>query len=302
MKPSFMIAGVAKCGTTSLYYYLEQHPEICIPKKETFYFIARNYQQQTKNKIGQRDPSRIIRTPEQYEQLYSKCGKGITGEVSTCYVYYYKEAIPLIKQMLGDIPIVIIIRQPVERVISGYKHFLRLEKETLPLKEALSAEDQRLKEGYDFMWQYRGLGFYADAIEAYQKNFSRVKIILQEDLQEHTAATMKEVFRFIGADETFVPDTSVQYNISDPQTGNFWFKFIVNNRFVKPLLAPVIKSVISEEKRRKLVHKLRRKSTAPPFKPEPELVKELHTLYRNDILRTQELIGRDLSSWLQPKP
>jgi hypothetical protein len=299
MKPSFMIAGVAKCGTTSLYYYLEQHPEICIPKKETFYFIAKHYKHQTKNKIGQRDPSQIIFTPIQYEQLYAKCNKGISGEISTCYVYYYKDAIPLIKEMLGDIPILIIIRQPVERLISGYKHLLRLDKENLSLKDAINAEEKRLGDGYDFMWQYRGLGFYAEAIEAYQNNFSRVKIILLEDLQDHTQETMKDVFRFFDVDDTFIPDTSVQYNISDPQTGNFWFKFIVSNRFVKPLLAPVIKRVMSEDKKRKLVHKLRRKSNAPAYKPDDKLVAELNLLYRNDILRTQELIGRDLTSWLR---
>lgn len=299
MKPSFLIAGVAKCGTTSLYYYLEQHPSICIPKKETFYFIADHYRNQTRNKTGQRDPSRIIWNEEQYAQLYAKCSKGITGEISTCYVYYYKDAIPKIKAALGDIPVVIIIRQPVDRLISGYRHFIRLEKETLSLPDALKAESEREKEGYDFMWQYRGLGFYADAIAAYQAAFSQVKVILQEDLQDRTEEIMKDVFRFITVDDSFVPDTSVQYNISDLQTGNFWFKFIVQNRFVKPLIKPLADVIMNEEQRRKLVHKLRKKSKAPAFQPAPALLAELNALYREDILRTQELIRRDLTTWLR---
>ena len=40
MKPNFLVAGVAKCGTTSLFYYLEQHPEVCIPKSVIFFFIS----------------------------------------------------------------------------------------------------------------------------------------------------------------------------------------------------------------------------------------------------------------------
>jgi hypothetical protein len=299
MKPSFLVAGVAKCGTTSLFYYLDQHPEICIPKKETFYFIADHYRNQTSDKKGQRELSRVIFTKQKYDALYSKCKNGISGEVSTCYVYYHDEAIPKIKETLGDIPVIIILREPVSRLISGYKHFQRLEKENLDFDSAIQAEEARKKKGYDFMWQYRGLGFYADAVKHYLDSFSKVKVILMEDLQQQPLQTMQEIFRFIGVDDKFKPDTSVQYNISDPQTHNFWFRLFFRNKLIKPLLDPVVKKLFSDKLRRKIQHRFRKKSTTAPAQPDEKIIAELKAAYRGDILRLQSLIQRDLSSWLK---
>jgi hypothetical protein len=294
MKPGFLIAGVAKSGTTSLFYYLDQHPEICIPKKETFYFIADKYEKQTANEKGRRDPSRILFTKEQYDALYTKCSTGISGEVSTCYVYYYQDAIPRIKEMLGDIPIIIILRQPVKRLISGYKYHLLLGIEDLPLEQALEKEEERQKEGYDFMWQYRRLGLYARAVKAYQDNFSRVKIILQEELDQQPTEVMHDLFRFIGVDENFKPDTSVKYNISDPQTKNLRFRIIA---MIKPIIGGMIKMLISEKQRRKMMHKMRTNNQEESFRPNEHTIRGLKEYYAADIAALEKIIDRDLSSW-----
>lgn len=299
MKPNFLVAGVAKCGTTSLFFYLEQHPEVCIPKKETFYFIADLYKNPSDDKRGRRDPSRIIATAEQYDKLYDNCTSGAVGEVSTCYVHYYKTAIPRIKETLGDLPIIIVIRQPVERLFSGYKHFLRMERENLSLEEALEAEEKRAGLRWDFMWQYKGLGFYADAIAAYQEHFSRVKIVLQEDLISKAEETMKDIFQFIGVNSNFVPDTSVKYNISDPQSHNAWFKYLFGNRGVKSLLKPLVKKFMQDKTKRKIMHSFRKPNQEAAVKLDAELKKKLLEIYKADILKTQSLIKRDLSHWLK---
>lgn len=299
MNPNFLVAGVAKCGTTSLYYYLEQHPQVCIPKKETFFFIADRYKTPPVDERGRRDPARIIATRPAYDQLYSVCKDGAVGEVSTCYVFYYKEAIPKIKATLGDPAILIVIRQPVERLFSGYKHFLRMEKEDLSLDEALAAEIKRGQAGWDFMWQYTGLGFYADAIEAYQQNFSKVKVILQEDLTDHAEATMKEIFQFIGVDDNFVPDTSTRYNISDPQTKNVWFRYFFRNKIARKYLKPLVMSFITESTKRKIMHSFRKPNKQAAVKLDDKKRNELLTLYKSDILRIEKLTGRNLNHWLK---
>jgi len=299
MKPNFLVAGVAKCGTTSLFFYLEQHPEVCIPKKETFYFIADLYQHPSDDPRGRRDPSRIIFTADQYNKLYDKCPSGAIGEVSTCYVHYYREAIPRIKETLGDPPVIIVIRQPVERLFSGYKHFLRLEKENLSLDKALEAEPQRISLRWDFMWAYKGLGFYADAIAAYQASFSKVKVILQEDLTSNAEATMKDIFRFIGVDSNFTPDTSVKYNISDPQSHNAWFKYIFANKSMKSIIKPLLKKLISDKTKRRIMHSFRKPNTEASLKLDEETRKKMLEIYRADILKTESLIKRDLSHWLR---
>lgn len=298
MKPNFLVAGVAKCGTTSLFYYLEQHPEVCIPKKETFFFIADLYKNPSDEKRGRRDPSRIIFTQEQYNQLYDKCPRGAIGEVSTCYVHYYKHAIPRIKEMLGDPPVIIVIRQPVDRLFSGYKHFLRMEKENLSLDDALAEESHRAALRWDFMWAYKGLGFYADAIEAYQSSFSNVKVILQEDLTNNAVETMKDIFAFIGVDNNFITDTSVKYNISDPQSHNVWFKYIFANKGMKSIFKPFLKKLVTDNTKRKIMHRFRKPNLEATQKLDEETRKKLMEIYRSDIVKTQALINRDLSHWM----
>lgn len=299
MKPNFMVAGVAKCGTTSLSNYLEQHPQVCIPKKETFFFIREIYETLPSNPIGQRKQDQIVRTPEAYAHLYSTCNKPFLGEVSTCYLYYHKHAIPRIKEQLGDIPIAIIIRNPIKRAISGYRHFVRLERENLSFEEALKAEGERKKHHWDFMWQYRELGLYAEGIKAFQDNFSQVKVITQEDLTANSVQIMKELYRFYGMDDNFVPDTTVRYNISDPQYSNPWFKYVFNNSVAKKILKPIASVFLDNKQRRKLIHSLRRPSETPQRHVEISdgLIKELKEYYRADILLTQQLTGLNLEHW-----
>jgi Sulfotransferase family len=301
MKPNFLVAGVAKCGTTSLFFYLEQHPEICIPKKETFYFIADRYQHVSDDVRGRRDASRIISTQDQFDALYEKCTQKYIGEISTCYVYYYQDAIPRIKQTLGDLPIIIIIRHPVERLLSGYKHFLRMNREDLSFDEALAAEDQRKKDRWDFMWQYKGLGFYADAIEAYQNNFSRVKVILQEDLINNPDNCLKEIYQFIGVEKNFKTDTSIKYNISDPQSDNIWFKYFFSNKKLKAILKPLVLKVISQKRKSKIMHSFRKPNQEAAFKLDKVRGNKLLDMYTADIKRVEKLIQRDLSHWLVQK-
>jgi Sulfotransferase family len=300
-KPNFLVAGVAKCGTTSLFFYLEQHPEICIPKKETFYFIADRYKNPSTKEEGRRDPSRIIFDSIQYDSLYENCTEKSIGEISTCYAYFHKEAIPRIKEKLGDPRILIIIRQPVERLISGYKHFLRMDREHLSLQEALNEEQKREADRWDFMWQYRGVGFYADAIEAYQNSFSHVKVILQEDLTNKPDECLKEIFQFIGVDDSFAPDTSIKYNISDPQSNNKWFKYIFSNKKLKAILKPITNKIFSVKTKRKIKHSFRKPNQNEMFRPTAQLQNELLDIYLEDIKRTEKLIQRDLSHWKTKK-
>lgn len=298
-QPNFLVAGVAKCGTTSLFFYLEQHPEVCIPKKETFYFIRDFYKNQTNDLIGQRKPSQLILTEEAYNNLYQKCGKvKAIGEVSTCYFHFPDMAIPEIKAKLGNPKVIIILREPVSRAWSNYTHFKRGHQEPLCFEDALLAQQERREKRWDFMWDYTSLGFYADYVERYQKEFSDVLILFNEDLENKPLETMQQLFKFIGIDPSFVPDTTTRYNIGDLQDKNPWFKLFIRNNFVRTVVRPIVRATFSATLKQKIRHKLRRKNTGPKETMKPETKEKLKALYREDIIRLQSLTGRDLSTWL----
>lgn len=299
MLPDFIIAGTAKSGTTSLYYYLMQHPEVDIPRKESFYFAREFY----KNAPGDgppffRNKSRIIFTEDAYEEFYMHCTKKAVGEVSTCYAYFYENAIPLIKKKLGDVKIVFILRNPVERTFSAYRHFARLKAEPLAFKEALQAEQSRMEKKWDFMWYYTDVGFYAKQVKAYKENFSNVKVFLTDDLASQPQQVMKELFQFIGVDDSFVADTSFRYNASNTHYSS-WFNFFYGNSLLNKFLKPVIKKIIPEKKRFAVKQHLRKRGKRTTPLPDNEVKSALINLYRNDITSLEKIINRDLSDWLK---
>lgn len=298
MKPNFLVAGVAKAGTTSLFYYLRQHPEISIPRKETFYFIHGHYARSDPNEPGARPANRIVHSEAEYLKVYADCRTKAVGEVSTGYVYYHTESIPAIKNLLGDPKIVLVLRDPVERLVSGYNHFRNAGLEPYELNKAIEQEPSRKAAGWDFMWQYTGLGFYAESVRAFQANFSSVLIVLQEDLAgDRTGETMKQIFRFLDVDDSFDPDVRTTYNLSDSQQSNPIFRYFLSNKRIRKFLRPLVRTVVPVELKRKILHRLRRPDPNGKYRPDAQYLKKLYDLYANDIQLTQAYIGRDLSHW-----
>jgi hypothetical protein len=120
----------------------------------------------------------------------------------------------------------------------------------------------------------------------------RVGIWLYEDLRYDAPGTLGEVFRFLGVDESFVPDASVGHNPSGvPRVGRLYTG-------VRALTArnPVLVERVLPARLRGYV-KSRLFAKPPPFPP--ELREDLLYSYKEDISKLQELIGRDLSAWLK---
>jgi len=152
--PNFLIVGAPKSGTTSLYYYLKEHPEIYMSKLKEPHFFSK----ECKNLPfrGPKDESLgstkyMNLTWEDYQNLF----KGAitykaVGEASADYLYYFKCSIKNIKKYLGNPKIIIILRNPIERAFSAYLHMLRDGREYLSFREALHMEEERKKNNWDF--------------------------------------------------------------------------------------------------------------------------------------------------------
>src|ERR1700753_3266246 len=114
--PNFLIVGAAKSGTTSLFHYLKQHPDIFLPEfKEPHFFVSAL----VKNKVYS-----WIEEKQEYENLFAGASAyHKRGEASVTYLYYYKIAIPNILSLLGrSTKIIVILRNPVERALSAYNY------------------------------------------------------------------------------------------------------------------------------------------------------------------------------------
>ena len=153
--PNFIVIGAPKSGTTSLFYYLGQHPDIYLPVRKELHFFS--YEELSKRNHGPGDAEivgNLCATYEQYVAHYRdvKTERAI-GEVSPSYLYYSASA-ERIYSMLGSIKIIAILRNPIDKAYSQYMHLKRDGREDLDFTHALREECRRQGMGWSDIWYY----------------------------------------------------------------------------------------------------------------------------------------------------
>jgi len=293
MLPNFLIIGASKCGTTALYYYLKQHLEISFPNlKEPKYFSSVEAVF-PHNGTGDFSVDKYaVKNFEDYQELFGAIENKRVGEASPDTIYYHEKTVLLIKEKLGDIPIIIMLREPVKRAFSAYMYLKRDSREQLTFRKGLDAEEQRISDNWDFIWAYKKCGLYTEQLKSFLDNFSNVKIILQEDLKNNTDKILQETFSFLGVDDAFKTDISIQHNESGIPN-NFLSKFLLSrNNLFSTVIREVMKKIIP----RFLLEKVASKS----LKKVSILAEDLAYLkpfFLKDICELEQLINRDLSAW-----
>ena len=147
MLPNFFIAGVSRSGTTSLYYYMSQHPLIDFPNlKEPRYFSHGSVVLPQKGPGDHTVDQKLVATWDDYCAIYEGLENTFIGDASSEYLYNYESVIPETLKKLGDIPIILMLRNPVDRSYSAYNNLVRDGRETLPFEQALEKEEERKKQ------------------------------------------------------------------------------------------------------------------------------------------------------------
>jgi Sulfotransferase family len=304
--PNFFIVGAQKAGTTSLYHYLNQHPQVYMsPIKEPFFF---DHELDSKGEVverefaGRRQPPRFANIGE-YRALFAgvRDEKAI-GEATPLYIY--APGTPdRIERYVPGAKSIALLRHPAERAYSAYLYAVRIGAEPLTdFEQALRAEPLRVRDGWHYVFHYRSRGLYYEQLKRYYEVFGRERIgvWLYEDMREDPAGVARSVFRFLEVDDAFIPDTSSRHNPAGvPASARARVAMRVTDRALGGLrkgLAPTSSILPLAYKMRRAVHS-RILTEPPPI--DPELRKELTRSYREDVLRLQELIGRDLSAWLR---
>jgi len=300
--PNFLIIGAARTGTTSLYYYLKQHPQIFMsPRKEPRFFAFEGKKEQ-KGHFGSRPLPSYSTRWEEYIKLFDKVkDEKIIGEASTVYLYH-PDAPKRIQRYLGEsVTMVAILRNPIERAISHYMYNLRRGAEPgTTLEEAIKAEEDRIAQGWAEFFHYKRMGLYGQQLQRYFDIFrpDNIKVFLYEDFQKAPMSVVKQVFDFLKIESSFIPDMSKVYNVSGSS------RFPLLSFLIRQTPRPVkrlAKALLPGGIRYKVVEWEMWRNVRPVQKLQisPEIRKSLLEYYRQDILKLQELLDRDLSHWLQ---
>jgi hypothetical protein len=300
--PNLLIVGAAKGGTTALHYALDHHPQVYMSKKkEPGYFVWPEEDLQFINNgklITQ--PRFLVNHLEEYLPLFADGrDKKIRGESSTTYLFFYQKAIANIRRIHpapAQVKIVIALRNPVDRAFSQYMHKLRDGAESLSFEEALEKEQWRKENNWHFDYQYVERGMYYNQVKAYLENFPSVKIYLSEDLRSDPSGLVNSLEDFLEIERKPL-DFGDELNVSGAPKVESLNKFLKKKNPFKSFLG----KLLPKEMRRKA--RLKVQSTVYKYNLEkkemnPETRDKLKNIFREDILKLQDLIGRDLSKWL----
>lgn len=296
--PNFLIIGAAKSGTTTLYDWLDRHPQIYMsPVKETNFFALENTNPDIfQETVHQGYLKNFKTTLADYQEQFVGVNDEIAiGEASPSYLYYPQAAVR-IKQYIPDVKLIAILRNPVERAYSNFVHHLRDNLETTTdFAEALELEPERISNNWWWGFHYLNAGFYSAQLKRYWEIFDRsqIKIYLFEDLTNNPDETAKDIWQFLKVDEIKLPKGD-RSNVTGVPKNRFFYNFLTTkNIFKEPL-----KLIVPPQIRDRLVTKLKNKTLQKP-QLSPEIRSQLTNTYREEIEQLQTLINRDLSSWLE---
>ncbi|WP_298893571.1 sulfotransferase [uncultured Psychroserpens sp.] len=292
--PDFLIVGAAKCGTTSLGDYLNEHKDmfICNPKEPkylTYSFLKDAY----KGEGDDFTKKKAIKTLDGYKDLFKKAkSHQLKGESSVDLLYYYEKTIPIIKETLGDPKIIIMLRNPIKRAFSAYSHLVRDGRESLSFIEGLKQEEERLKLDYEFIWAYKKASFYADATKAFQDNFTNVKVIIFEDFVKHQEEKTKDVIKFLGIENEPNSFNEVHRNISGKPKSQLLNTILLKDSFVKTMF----KKLFPSSFRARIKYVIQKNNLNPIVMNESE-ANYLKGVFDEDIDKLQDLLDTNLSIW-----
>lgn len=288
--PNFLIIGAMKAGTTSIYSYIKQHPQIYMSHlKEPHFFSSNEYQ-----KRGFKPISSI----EEYRALFNdvSCEKAI-GEASTTYLANPKAA-ERISYCIPEAKLIAIFRDPASR---AYSHYLMSNQPKLAKEHQNTFFDDffRTLQSNSHIFQS---GLYFIHLKHYLSLFGsqQIKVFLYEDLKNNLDNLLLEIFQFLGVDDSFTPKrTESRYNLGGIPSNKFVYDVLeISRQSFNKFISPFMPKVLVDQLYQAYAGVRTKNLNAPP--PLPLKIREqIIAMYREDILQLQDLIQRDLTLWLK---
>ncbi|MEA5535226.1 sulfotransferase family protein [Crocosphaera sp. XPORK-15E] len=273
--PRFIVIGGHKCGTSSLHTYFQQHPDILMPKIKG---------QDLLNKLN----LDIVDYEKSYEPITTQ---RIFGEVSSNY-FQSDKACSEIKKYFPHTKLLMILRHPADRAFSHFNMMAAEQKFDFKFTEI-----NQYPEKFGSIIQ---LGFYYDNLKQYIDTFGKhpLKVFLFDSLIKNKQQFFAEVFRFLEVDDQFLPNTSVIMRKGGKVKHQGIKEFILSNSIFKKTASIMIKPVTNSEERYNLYKKVDN-LFIEKVSLDNNLRESLINIYREDILKTQELLDINLSHWLK---
>jgi len=285
-KPNLFIIGAAKSGTTSLFNYLKEHPDIFGSSiKEPDFFNWDSFKELNCSKAMFK---KIIKTEEKYLSLFNGAANEKYLMDGSIFTMCFRESMLRLKDFCDDRKAIIIIRNPMDRFMSHYSMQIYGKEETRKLKEFLLNPVSR--EGISLL----EMGLYSRQISNALEILGRenVHIILFDDFKRDTGKCLREVYGFLNIENLNISAINEVHNKS---------RGLVKNNIARILFGYLEKFWIKlgnpENKFFRVLKNFARRIAFKSNKPNEDIKKYLYDYYKDDIEKTESITDFDLSNW-----
>lgn len=272
MVPDFIIIGAMKCGTSSLYHYLQLHPQVGMSAiKEVDYFVAEN---------------NFDKGVDWYRSQF-KGDYEAYGEASPNYskAHYFEGVPQRIHDLLPGVKLIYLVRDPVERIISHYTHNYSEGREHRTIDEALDElEGNHYVMCSKYYWQ----------LEQYLEYFSKDQLLIvpSHKLKNERRTTLEAAFQFIGVEASFYTPAyeEQKHKTNQKRRKGPVSRFILESPVIKTLKG-YIPDVVKDP-----VKKMTRPAVTKPTLS-PTSGRKLKEHLRPDVEQLRTFTGHSFISW-----
>lgn len=218
---NLIIAGVSKCGSTSLFAYLAAHPDVCgSNKKETQFFMPL--------KFGKQLP-----LLSEYENFFTNCAdEKYRLDATPYYLFGGKKIAEAIRDNVNDAKIIFILRNPVTRSYSWYRHclFNLMIPEKISFTDYFNEAERKIKSDSN-VWDNHSRAIqesdYIGSLPAWFEIFpkEKIKIIFFEHLKQNPRKVMNNLCEWLEIDASKIPDEILK---PENTAGNYRFRWFRN--------------------------------------------------------------------------
>jgi len=297
-RPDFFIVGAPKCGTTSLYTYLREHRNVFMSHPKEPYFFAEDFPNYRKTE-----------SLAEYLACFREADDShlAIGEATAAYMYSLV-AIPKIREFNKRAKLMVMLRNPVELVRSLHAHLLYIfDEDECSIEKAWQLQDAR-RRGQSIprrcreprFLQYAAVAKLGAQVEKLLTVFPRdhVKFVVFDDLIDKTQSVYEQVLSFLNVPSdgrTSFPPT----NVRRAHRGGWLGRLLLRPPLALQRLVRITRAMVGVRglgiagRLRQLNTKMnRRKPLSTRFR------QELSDVFRQDVMKLSDLVGRDLSGWV----
>lgn len=274
MKPTFLFIGPDKSGSTWLYEVLRQHEQCYVPPVKDIYFFDRHYE----------------RGLEWYFRFFDPAPPGTlaAGELSHDYLFS-PEAAERIAHDLPGVRLMTSLRDPAERAFSHYLYMIRSGRTRLDFASALDRFPELIENSR-----------YHKHLSEYMRRFERDQILVLffEDLRANAESFARRVFDFLGL--PFSEEIDYGRRVlpaSRPRSFALARTFRAGAQLARSLGLTRLVGVVKRGPVAELAYVPYGDGERPRL--DPEIRARLVEMLRSDIERLADMLGTDLSPWLQ---